>query len=142
MPGRTFRPYGHDQIFLLHPSLREWLPADLHLMPILTKYGGVTRGAVPSDPRMRVAGLLYAEARGVPASPQIARTLHENIAFRVLARIARRISRLAVTSARSIWTRAGTYSCRCSCSVSGRAWSRLGTLRWMAASSRPWAACL
>ncbi|MGH7148984.1 MAG: hypothetical protein ACREIJ_13935 [Nitrospiraceae bacterium] len=47
MPGRTFRPYGHNQIFLLPPSLREWLPADLDLTPILTTYGGVTRGAVP-----------------------------------------------------------------------------------------------
>ena len=28
MPGRMLRPYEYDQIFLLPPSLREWLPAD------------------------------------------------------------------------------------------------------------------
>ena len=48
MSGRTFRPYDQDQIFLLPPSLRDWLPADhlasfvadlvedLNLKPILT----------------------------------------------------------------------------------------------------------
>ncbi|MDP3091474.1 MAG: hypothetical protein Q8N04_12400 [Nitrospira sp.] len=76
MPGRTFRPYDQEQIFLLPPSLREWLPADhrasvvadlvedLDLKPILTTYGGVTRGSVPYDPRMLVAVLLYAYAVG------------------------------------------------------------------------------
>jgi len=97
MPGRTFRPYDQDQIFLLPPSLREWLPAghlasfvadlveDLDLKPILTTYGGVMRGTVPYDPRMLVAVLLYAYAMGVPGSRQIARKLHEDIAFRFLA---------------------------------------------------------
>ena len=97
MPGRTFRPYDQDQIFLLPPSLREWLPADhlaffvadlvedLDLKPILTTYGGVMRGTVPYDPRMLVAVLLYAYAVGVPGSRQIARKLHEDIAFRFLA---------------------------------------------------------
>ena len=49
MPGRMFHPYygGYDQIFLLPPSLREWLPADLDL----TTYSDVTRGAVSSDSR-------------------------------------------------------------------------------------------
>ena len=97
MPGRTFRPYAQDQIFLLPPSLREWLRADhlasfvadlvedLDLKPILTTYGGVMRGTVPYDPRMLVAVLLYAYAVGVPGSRQIARKLHEDIAFRFLA---------------------------------------------------------
>ena len=119
MPRRTLRPYGHDQAFLLPPSLREWLRAHLDLTPIPTTHGGVTRGTVPSDPRKRVAVRLYAEARGVPASRQIARKLHEDIAFQPWRRIARRISRPSMTSARSIWTRSGTYSCRRSCSVSG-----------------------
>ena len=97
MPGRTFRPYDQDQIFLLPPSLRDWLPTDhlasfvadlvedLDLKPILTTYGGVMRGSAPYDPRMLVAVLLYAYAVGVPSSRQIARKLHEDIAFRVLA---------------------------------------------------------
>ena len=102
MPRRTLRPYGHDQAFLLPPSLREWLRAHLDLTSIPTTHGGVTQGAVPSDPRRRVAVLLYAEARGVPASRQIARKLHEDIAFQPWRRIARRISRPSMTSARSI----------------------------------------
>jgi MerR HTH family regulatory protein len=43
------------------------LVADLDLTPILTTYGGVTRGTVPYDPRMLVAVLRYAYAVGVPA---------------------------------------------------------------------------
>ena len=112
MPRRTLRPYGHNQTILLPPSLRERLRAHLDLTPIPTTHGGVTRGTVPSDPQRRVAVLFYAEARGVPASRQIARKLHEDIAFQPWRRIARRISRPSVTSARSIWTRSWTYSCR------------------------------
>jgi transposase len=97
MPTRTFRPYEPDQLLLLPPSLRDWLPADhlayfvadlvedLDLQPILNTYGDLTRGTVPYDPRMLVAVLLYAYAVGVPSSRQIARRLHEDIAFRVLA---------------------------------------------------------
>jgi transposase len=97
MPTRTFRPYEPDQLLLLPPSLRDWLPADhlayfvadvvveLDLQPILNTYGDLTRGTAPYDPRMLVAVLLYAYAVGVPASRQIARKLHEDIAFRVLA---------------------------------------------------------
>ena len=74
MPGRTFRPsYGSDQIFLLSPSSREWLPADLDPTPILTRYGGVTRGAVPSDPRMRVA-VLFSCNRGLAAAASLRRS--------------------------------------------------------------------
>ena len=119
MPRRTCRPYGYNQILLLPSSLREWLSANLDLTPIPTTYGGVTRDTVPSDPRRRVAVLLYAEARGVSASQQIARTLHEDIAFQPWRRIARRISRPSVTSARSIWPRSGTYACQRSYSVGG-----------------------
>jgi len=97
MPTRAFRPFEPDQLLLLPPSLRDWLPADhlayfvadvveeLDLQPILNTYGDLTRGTVPYDPRMLVAVLLYAYAVGLPASRQIARRLHEDIAFRVLA---------------------------------------------------------
>lgn len=80
MPTRTFRPYEPDQLLLLPPSLRDWLPADhlayfvadlveeLDLRPLLTTYCDLTRGTVPYDSRMLVAVLLYAYAVGVPAS--------------------------------------------------------------------------
>ena len=101
MPRRTFSPYGHDQTVLLPLSLREWLPANLDLTPIPTMYGGVTRDTFPSDPRRRIAVLLDAGPWGVSASWQIARKLHEDIAFQTWRRIARRISRPSVISARS-----------------------------------------
>ena len=97
MLDRTFRPYEPDQLWLLPPSLGEWLPedhlayfvsdlvAELDLTPILKTYGGVTRGNAPYDPRMLVTILLYAYAVGIPASRQIARELEEDVAFRVLA---------------------------------------------------------
>jgi len=66
MTTRTFRPYAPDELWLLPPSPHEWLPEDhlayflsdlvdeLDLSPILTTYGGVTRGTVPYHPAMRV----------------------------------------------------------------------------------------
>jgi len=58
---------------------------ELNLTPILTTYGGVTRGAAPYHPQLLVKVLLYAYAVGIPASRQIARKLEEDVAFRVLA---------------------------------------------------------
>lgn len=97
MTSRTFRPYDPDDLWLLPPSPRDWLPeghlADvvsdvvdaLDLKAVLTTYGGVTRGAAPYHPRMLVKVLFYAYAVGIPASRQIAREREENVAFRVLA---------------------------------------------------------
>jgi hypothetical protein len=59
MSTRTFRPYEPDDLWLLPPSPREWLPEghlaevvsdvvdELDLQAILTTYGGVTRGVAP-----------------------------------------------------------------------------------------------
>ena len=59
MTERTFRPYDPDQLLVLPPSLRDWLPTDhlayfvadlveeLDLQPILKTYGRVTRGNAP-----------------------------------------------------------------------------------------------
>ena len=97
MPTRNFRPYEPDDLWLLPPSPREWLPEghlaevvsdvvdELNLKGLLTRYGGVTRGVAPYHPRMLVKVLFYAYAVGIPSSRQIARELEENIAFRVLA---------------------------------------------------------
>ncbi len=97
MTTRTFRPYEPDDLWLLPPSPRDWLPDghlascvsdvvdELDLTAILTTYGGVTRGTAPYHPRMLVKVLFYAYAVGIPASRQIARKLEEDVAFRVLA---------------------------------------------------------
>ena len=93
----TFRPYEPDDLWLLPPSPREWLPEghlaevvsdgvdELDLKAILRTYGGVTRGVAPYHPRMLVKVLFSAYAVGIPASRQIAKELEEGIAFRVLA---------------------------------------------------------
>lgn len=94
---RTFRPYDPEELWLLPPSPRDWLPEDylayflanlvneLNLQPILATYGGVTRGTAPYHPQLLVAVLLYAYAVGIPASRQIAQKLEEDVAFQVLA---------------------------------------------------------
>lgn len=97
MTTRMFRSYDPDELWLLPPSPRDWLPEDhlayfladlvdeLNLTPILVTYGGVTRGTAPYHPQLLVKVLLYAYAVGIPASRQIARKLEEDVAFRVLA---------------------------------------------------------
>ncbi|MDH4344157.1 MAG: IS1182 family transposase [Nitrospira sp.] len=97
MTTRTFRPYDPEELWLLPPSPRDWLPEDhlayfladlveeLNLQPILATYGGVTRGIAPYHPQLLVKVLLYAYAVGIPASRQMARKLEEDVAFRVLA---------------------------------------------------------
>jgi transposase len=92
-----FRPYDPEELWLLPPSPRDWLPEDhlayflsdlveeLNLAPILATYGSVTRGTPPYHPQLLVKVLLYAYAVGIPASRQIARKLEEDVAFRVLA---------------------------------------------------------
>lgn len=94
---RTFRPYDPTQVFLLPPSLQEWLPAkhlayfildivpSLDLDAVLKSYGPPSRGTVPFDPRMMIGILLYGYCVGTPSSRRIAKRLEEDIAFRVLA---------------------------------------------------------
>jgi len=97
MTTRTFRPYEPTQVFLLPPSMQDWLPAKhlayfildivptLNLDGILKFYGPTARGTVPFDPRMMVGVLLYAYCVGTPSSRRIAKRLEEDIGFRVLA---------------------------------------------------------
>ena len=97
MTERTFRPYDRDQMLLLPPSLKEWLPAghlvyfvadlveDLDLDAILSAYGGPARGTVPYDPKILTAVLIYGYCTGVFSSRKMARKLEEDVAFRVLA---------------------------------------------------------
>ena len=59
---KTFRPYSPDQLLLLPPSLREWLPANhpvyfvndlvatLDLEPILSSYGEERHCRAPLEP--------------------------------------------------------------------------------------------
>lgn len=93
----SFRDYNPDQMLLLPPSLRDWLPeghlayfvSDIvdrfDLRSFYADYEGDGRRNQPFEPRMMVKVLLYGYATGVFSSRKVARKLHEDVAFRVLA---------------------------------------------------------
>ena len=95
--SKTYLSYDPDQQLLLPAALQEWLPEDhlayfisdvvdqLDLSAITARYEGERRGGPPYHPRMMVKVLLYGYCNGVASSRRIARRLHEDIAFRVLA---------------------------------------------------------
>ena len=97
MSTKKFREYDRDQMFLLPPSVKEWLPEghlahlivdvveQLDLTAIYKSHQGDGRGQPPYDPRMMTALLLYAYCVGVPSSRQIEKRTYEDVAFRVLA---------------------------------------------------------
>ena len=92
----TFRPYEPDQMLLLAPDVREWLPEGhfahhvsdlvdgLDLTAFYAPYEGDGRRNAPYEPRMMVKVLLYGYATGVFSSRAMARKLEEDVAFRVL----------------------------------------------------------
>jgi len=95
---KIFRPYNPDQLFLLPPALRDWLPEghlalflsdvvdELDLSPIFSTYEeGDGRGQPPFHPAMMVKLLLYAYCMGKPSSRKIERATYEEIPYRVLA---------------------------------------------------------
>lgn len=94
--AKTFRPYAPDQMLLLPPSLREWLPEDhpvyfvndlvetLDLEPILSAYSE-ERGYPPYHPLLMSKLIIYGYVRGLRSSRKIQRACVEDVAFRVLA---------------------------------------------------------
>ena len=95
--AKQYRLYEPDQLFLMPPSLREWLAEDhlayfvsdlvddLNLSEIEAVYEDEERGQPPYHPRMMVKVLIYAYCTGVFASRRIEKRLVEDVAFRVLA---------------------------------------------------------
>jgi transposase len=95
--AKTYRPYLPDQILLLPPSLRDWLP-DNHLAYFLSDlidqldlraiegpYEQEERGYPPYHPRMMTKILVYGYCVGVFSSRRLQKRLQEDVAFRVLA---------------------------------------------------------
>jgi transposase len=92
-----FRDYEPDQLYLLPPNLREWLPAghlcyfisdlaeQLDLSAIYESYDGSQGGQPPYHPLLMVKLLFYAYCVGVPSSRKIEKKTYEDVAFRVLA---------------------------------------------------------
>ena len=95
--SKTFRPYEPDQPLLLPLSMQEWLPEDhlsyfisdvvdrLDLSEITDGYERESRGGPPYHPAMMVKVLIYGYCNGVTSSRKLARRLHEDVGFRVLA---------------------------------------------------------
>jgi len=91
-----FRPYESDQLFLLPPDLKQWLPEDdlayfiidvvneLNLDPIYELYDICQGGQPAYNPRMMVGLLLYAYSMGMPSSCKIEQSTYHSIPFRVL----------------------------------------------------------
>jgi transposase len=96
---KTFKPYNPDQLFLLPPALRDWLPEGhlalflsdvvetaLDLTAILATYEtGDGRGQPPYHPALLVRLLHYGYCTGKPSSRVIERATYEEIPYRVLA---------------------------------------------------------
>lgn len=92
-----FRDYQPDQMLLLPPDMRDWLPEDhlanfisdvvdtLDLSEIINDYDNSAGGQAPFHPRMMVKLLLYAYCGGVPSSRKIEQSTYEVVPFRVLS---------------------------------------------------------
>ncbi len=96
--NKRFRTCDLEQIFLLPPSLQDWLPENhlarfiadvtnqLDLSKIVAVYERKDgRGMAAYHPAMMVRVLLYGYCRGVVSSRKIERATYEDVAFRFLA---------------------------------------------------------
>lgn len=95
--SKTYRPYEPDQLFLMPPSLSDWLPVGhmvyfvreildtIDLSPITCVYEDETRGNPPYHPKMMTGILLYGYCYGIVSSRKLERHCLEDVAFRVLA---------------------------------------------------------
>jgi transposase len=93
----SYLPYEPQQQSLLPQALQDWLPEghlayfvsdaidSLELRAFFARYEGGGSRNQPFHPTMMVKVLVYAYATGVFSSRKIARKLHEDVAFRVLA---------------------------------------------------------
>jgi len=93
----SYLPYEPDQNLLLSQSLQEWLPENhlahyisdtidaLNLQAFYERYEAGGARNQPFHPAMMVKILVYGYATGVFSSRKIARKLHEDVAFRLLA---------------------------------------------------------
>jgi transposase len=95
--AQNFLACDRDQVLLMAPSLREWLPEDhfawfvldavarMDLSAFYSAYRHDGHGRAAFDPAMMVALLLYAYAKGQRSSRVIERECVEDIAYRVIA---------------------------------------------------------
>jgi transposase len=94
---QNFIACDREQVLLLPPDLRDWLPADhlasfvietveqLDLEAVYSYYRQDGRGRPAHDPGMMIALLLYSYAVGVTSSRAIERRCVDDVAFRVIS---------------------------------------------------------
>src|SRR3954447_5074931 len=95
--AQNFIGCDRDQVLLMAPSLRDWLPADhlawfvisavetMDLAALYAVYRLDGQGRPAHEPAMMVTLLVYAYARGQRSSRRIERSCVEDVAFRVIA---------------------------------------------------------
>jgi transposase len=91
-----FKPYQPNQLLLLPPDIRQWLPEDdlayfimdvvneLDLSGIYQSYDGTKGGQPPFNPKMMTSLLLYAYCVGVPSSRKMEKATYHQVPFRVI----------------------------------------------------------
>src|SRR5215213_5330326 len=95
--GQNFIACDREQVFLMPPDVREWLPEshvawfvidaveEMDLASFYVAYRADGHGRAAYEPAMMVALLLYAYARGMRSSRAIERACEEDVAYRVIA---------------------------------------------------------
>src|SRR5436190_1913825 len=94
---KAFRAYDPDQVLLMAPVLRDWVPegdlahfvadlVDSGALDLSAIYGDYTeeRGYPPYDPRLMVKLLVYGYANGVNSSRKLERASYRDVAMRML----------------------------------------------------------
>lgn len=91
-----FKSYCPDQILLLPPDMKQWLPEgdlayfimdvveELDLSAIYSRYSSFPAGQPPYNPRMMTSLILYAYCMGMPSSRKIETATYNQIPFRVV----------------------------------------------------------
>jgi len=94
---QNFLGCDREQVLLMPPSLREWLPQNhlawfvleaveqMDLTAFYAAYRADGHGRAAHEPAMMVGLLIYAYARGQRSSRRIERSCIENVAYRVIA---------------------------------------------------------
>jgi transposase len=90
--GQNFIACDREQVFLMPPDVREWLPEshlawfvidaveELDLASFYAAYRADGHGRAAYEPAMMVALLLYGYARGIRSSRVIERACEEDVA--------------------------------------------------------------
>lgn len=93
----NFKECNRDQIYLLPPTLQEWLPpkdlvwlvldavAEMDLAAFYRKYRPDGKGQAAFEPSMMIALLLYAYCLGIRSSREIEKLCERDIGFKVVA---------------------------------------------------------